>query len=87
LIRVVANLLDNAIKYCPPGSTVSIIVKHVEDSVELAVLDDGPGVPAAARADLLKPRVRGAAASGPGLGLGLALVSAVAARHAAQLRL
>ncbi len=87
LIRVVANLLDNAIKYCPPGSTVSIIVKHVEDSVELAVLDDGPGVPAAARSDLLKPRVRGAAASGPGLGLGLALVSAVAARHAAQLRL
>lgn len=87
LIRVVANLLDNAIKYCPPGATVRIVMERVEDSVELAVLDDGPGVPAATRDDLLKPRVRGATASGPGLGLGLALVSAVAARHAAQLRL
>ncbi|GAW40280.1 putative sensor histidine kinase TcrY [Brevundimonas sp. SH203] len=86
LIRVVANLLDNAIKYCPRGSTVCVSVKPVETGVELAVSDDGPGVPAAARNDLLKPRVRGTTSS-PGLGLGLALAAAVAARHGADLQL
>lgn len=87
LIRVVANLLDNAIKYCPRGSTVLIAVELVEGGVELSVVDDGPGVPASTRSEMLRPRTRGAMACVPGLGLGLALVSAVAARHAAELRL
>lgn len=87
LIRVVANLLDNAIKYCPHGSTVLIAVQLVEGGVELSVADDGPGVPASTRSEMLRPRTRGAMACVPGLGLGLALVSAVAARHAAELRL
>ncbi len=87
LVRVVANLLDNAIKYCPRGSTVTVAVKRQADSAILSVSDDGPGVSEPLRARMLQARVRGPDAKGHGLGLGLALVSAVAARHSAELTL
>ena len=86
LERMVLNLLDNAAKWSPPGSTVHIglanDLDHGRPGVTLTVADHGPGID-----DLDLPRVferfyRSAAArSMPGSGLGLAIVAQTVARH------
>jgi two-component system sensor histidine kinase KdpD len=43
--QVLVNLLDNASRYAPPGSTVLISATHAGDGVELVVSDNGPGLP------------------------------------------
>lgn len=45
LTRIVVNLLDNAIKYGPPGQTISVRLRRVEDQARLEVTDQGPGIP------------------------------------------
>jgi two-component system sensor histidine kinase KdpD len=45
--QVLFNLLDNAAKYAPPGTTVRIQSWQEQDSVKLQVLDEGDGIPAA----------------------------------------
>jgi signal transduction histidine kinase len=40
----VRNLLDNAIRYSPPGGTIIIQIKNHDGQVELAVSDQGPGI-------------------------------------------
>ena len=72
------NLVDNAAKYTPPGTTIEVrggrVGQRASDAVWLAVTDNGPGVTAAERAALFTPQFRGANAAGrPGQGLGLAL--------------
>lgn len=77
LIQVTANLLDNAAKYSPPGSSIRVEVRRVAGQVRLAVTDNGQGI-----SPELLPRVfepftqaeRGSARSQGGLGLGLAVV-------------
>jgi two-component system phosphate regulon sensor histidine kinase PhoR len=44
LEHVLNNLVDNAVKYCGPGSTVRVSGFELEDSVRIAVSDDGPGI-------------------------------------------
>jgi len=43
--QVLSNLLDNAGKYAPAGSTVSVIARREDDEVVIEVIDEGPGVP------------------------------------------
>jgi signal transduction histidine kinase len=45
LRRVLENLLDNALRYAPKGSTVSVVIKALPDAVELRVADQGHGIP------------------------------------------
>lgn len=85
LVRVVANLLDNALKYCPNGAAIGIETRQDAETTLLTITDDGPGIPASLRREILQSRVRGPSAQGHGLGLGLALVAAVAKRHQASL--
>jgi two-component system sensor histidine kinase KdpD len=74
--QVLANLLDNAAKYTPAGSTIEITAAHYRFSVVVAVRDEGPGIP---EADLQKVfdkffRARaGGDRSRGGTGLGLAI--------------
>jgi signal transduction histidine kinase len=77
LARVVANLLDNAAKYADGATSVSL--RRIDGVVQLAVEDDGPGIPDDER-DLVFERfarggVAGRRGSGEGVGLGLALVA------------
>jgi two-component system phosphate regulon sensor histidine kinase PhoR len=44
LEHVLGNLLDNALKYCPAGSSVRIIAEREDDGVRIAVSDNGPGI-------------------------------------------
>src|SRR5262249_2070756 len=77
LARVVANLLDNAQKYAE-GAT-AVILRRVDEGVQIAVEDDGPGIPEDERDIVFERFARGGGAgrrgSGEGVGLGLALVA------------
>jgi signal transduction histidine kinase len=85
--RAVANLLDNALKFCPAGSTVTLAAATTKDGkVEVSVSDDGPGIPPADLPQLFdrfyqsRSTVAPATADG-GRGLGLAIVKRIAELH------
>jgi two-component system sensor histidine kinase KdpD len=71
--QVLFNLLDNAARYTPPGTTLRIVGKRVGIMVEVEVSDDGPGIRIDDRARVFAPFERGStAADGTGLGLSIA---------------
>ncbi|HZD87783.1 MAG TPA: ATP-binding protein, partial [Gaiellaceae bacterium] len=70
--RVLANLVGNALRYSPPGSTVLVRAEAGATELRLHVVDRGPGLPSERRDALFQPFRRGAAA-GRGSGLGLAI--------------
>jgi signal transduction histidine kinase len=81
--QIVLNLLDNAVRYGPPGQTITIRVTSLDGAVRLAVEDQGPGVDVADRERIWAPFVRvRAARQGPlGTGIGLAVVRDLTLRH------
>jgi signal transduction histidine kinase len=88
LFQAMANLLDNAVKYTPPGGTASVTVARLGDDVEMAISDSGPGIPEGERDRVLDRFVRlDGTRTTPGNGLGLSLVQAVARLHGARLNL
>jgi signal transduction histidine kinase len=85
LHRLVLNLLENAIRHTPAGSTVTLSVAAAGTEAVIEVCDDGPGLPAGVGDQIFSRFVRG---DGPadltadsGTGLGLAIVKAVASAH------
>ncbi len=88
LQQAVANLLDNALKFTPAGSTVRLEAHRRENRVMIRVIDGGPGIPEADRPRAVERFFRGETARNtPGSGLGLALVQAVMQLHGGELRL
>lgn len=83
LFQALSNLLDNALKYSPPGSPIEIgLRRRDEATVELWIADRGPGIPPAERQKVFQRMYRlDPSRSTPGNGLGLALVRAVATLH------
>jgi two-component system, OmpR family, sensor histidine kinase MprB len=76
--RAVSNLLDNAVKYSPPGAPVEVTVRDGE----VVVADHGPGIAAEDAPRIFDRFYRAAAArSKPGAGLGLAIVREAAEAH------
>ena len=88
--QVIINLVENALKYTPPGSSVVIGAEKQGDRVMIRVADDGPGIP-----DDLKPRVfemfftgdRKVADSRRSLGLGLSLCRSIVTAHGGEITL
>ncbi len=88
LTQALANLVDNAIKFTPPGGTIVVSVAREHGRVRMTVADSGPGIPADQREEALELYARlDAGLNIPGAGLGLALVASVAEYHGAELRL
>ncbi|HEY2447166.1 MAG TPA: ATP-binding protein [Rhizomicrobium sp.] len=86
--QALANLLDNAIKYTPPGGRIVISVEDKPTGIALCVADTGPGIASEDRKRVLERFVRlEASRHSPGTGLGLSLVAAVARLHDAKLEL
>jgi PAS domain S-box-containing protein len=82
VVRIVENLLVNAVKHTPPTATIWVGARRVEQGVILRVEDDGPGIAADERDRLFEPFERGErSAPSPGLGVGLSLVARFAEAH------
>jgi len=87
-LRMLArNLLDNAIKYTPPGGQVDVQVRREGDAAVLTVEDSGPGIAPEHRERVMQRFVRETSEGAPGSGLGLAIVQAIAQGHGATVRL
>jgi two-component system, OmpR family, sensor histidine kinase TctE len=72
LSAVVSNLVDNAIRYSPPGTRVSVAASHAQGLVQIRVTDEGPGIPVALRERVFEPFFRASEEEGSGLGLAIA---------------
>ena len=82
MFEALVNLLDNAIKFSPPGGHIQLRASLAADTLCIAVTDDGPGIPVAEREHVLRRLYRGdASRQQPGHGLGLSLVSAIVRLH------
>lgn len=78
IMEALANLLDNALRYCRPGDQVMVRVYAKESRACLAVSDTGPGVPQEALKNLFQRFYRVPGSLAEGCGLGLAIVRQVA---------
>ena len=86
LSQAVSNLVENAIKYTPPGGAITVRLRKARNGrSEISITDTGPGIPAGERGRVKERFVRlETSRTAPGSGLGLALVDAVADLHRAQ---
>jgi two-component system OmpR family sensor kinase/two-component system sensor histidine kinase QseC len=84
---LVRNLIDNAVRYTPPGGRVQVRTVARPQGALLEVGDSGPGIPAAERPRAFDRFHRRAGSPEGGCGLGLAIVKAIAERHGAQISL
>ncbi len=80
--QVITNLVENAAKFAPPDTTITITARRLADLVEIAVNDEGPGIPAAERERVFDAFYRtSGAARRPGTGLGLAISKGLIEAH------
>jgi len=88
LFQALANLVDNALKYAPPGLPITLRAQARNGHGELQVGDHGPGI-AASQSERAMERFQrlGEGSETPGHGLGLTLVRAIAELHGGELRL
>jgi two-component system, OmpR family, sensor histidine kinase TctE len=80
LSELLSNLIDNALRYCSPSGSVSVIVEQGPQP-KLAVQDDGPGIPEDERVRIFERFYRLPGSNGDGCGLGLAIVEEIARMH------
>jgi two-component system OmpR family sensor kinase len=90
LHRIVLNLLENAARHTPDGTTISLCLQRENGQATLEVSDDGPGLPEGMEESVFERFVRGAGpadrvgSNGRGTGLGLSIVRAVAVAHGGE---
>lgn len=88
IVQVIINIVDNAIKYTPPGSSITITTKKKGKFVSVSIRDDGPGID-----DEIKPRIFDMFYSGANhvadsrrsLGLGLSLCKSIITAHGGEI--
>lgn len=86
--EMLSNLVDNALRYTPSGSVITIRLRRDDDRrLVLEVEDNGPGIPAAEQALVFERFYRTLGTQASGSGLGLAIVREIAIRHRLELRL
>lgn len=79
--------MDNALRYAPPDSAVTVCVRQHEGALELSVIDAGRGIPEAERVRVFERFHRVAGDPTRGSGLGLAIAKAVVERHQGSITL
>ncbi|MBI2811603.1 MAG: PAS domain S-box protein [Candidatus Melainabacteria bacterium] len=87
LIQVTVNLLSNALKHSPEGGVIKVQTKHVDDMVEVAIHDQGPGVPDEYAEKIFAPfeQISHRATAALGTGLGLAICKLVVEGHGGKI--
>jgi len=85
--RVFCNLIENATKYTPPGSVITIAAAVDHHDLSVCVSDNGPGIPAGREEAVFEKFTRGEQESAiPGVGLGLAVCRAIIEAHGGRIR-
>jgi two-component system, OmpR family, sensor kinase len=87
--HVLDNLIENALRYSPPGTRITVETSSPDGRRALTVADDGPGIPVEERSRVFERFYRGSNGrrSGPGTGLGLAIVAELVERWGGEVRL
>lgn len=87
-VRIVVNLIENAVKYSPHSAPIDIASRVVGDRIEVSVADRGVGVPVGERVRIFEPfyRVPGATVDVRGAGLGLSIAQRLARAQGGDLR-
>jgi signal transduction histidine kinase len=87
--RMLANLLENAIRHSPPETTVTVEARDVEDAVEIRVADCGPGVPRELRTRIfdafIQVETEDLSLTRGGRGLGLAFCKEAVLAHGGEI--
>jgi len=88
--QVVANLIENALRYSPPGGTIEVSARRDRGDVRIEVADEGPGIPDGERSRVFERFYRADAArssrNGGGAGLGLAIARWIVELHGGEIR-
>ncbi len=88
LAQMITNLVENALRHTPAGSTVSVSLRRMAPGFEIEVADNGPGIPEDEQEKVFDRFYRlDRSRSTAGSGLGLALVKAIAGLHGLTIRL
>ena len=88
IVQVLINIVDNAIKYTPPGSEVNIGWQRKGDSIYISIADNGPGIPDQAKPhifDMFYTASNQIADSRRSMGLGLALCKSIVNAHGGEI--
>lgn len=88
IVQVIINLVDNAVKYTPPGSSIVISAERRGSQAVISVADDGPGIPEKLREKVFEMFFSGEnkiADSRRSLGLGLALCRSIVQLHGGEI--
>jgi two-component system sensor histidine kinase QseC len=87
LLRILMrNLIDNAVRHTPPGTTVQVSISQEQGVASLSVSDDGPGIPEQEMTKVSERFYRPADTQASGSGLGLSIVKRIAEVHDASLQ-
>jgi two-component system sensor histidine kinase KdpD len=80
--RVLYNLIENACKYTPPGTVITVTAEASQGNLVVSVSDTGPGIPKGQEQSIFEKFTRGTRESStPGVGLGLAISRAIIEAH------
>ncbi|GJN65511.1 sensor histidine kinase [Faecalibacterium gallinarum] len=88
IVQVLINIVDNAIKYTPPGSEINIGWQRKGDSIYISIADNGPGIPDQAKPhifDMFYTASNQIADSRRSMGLGLALCKSIVNAHGGEI--
>lgn len=85
--ELVTNLLDNAVRYTPPGGTVTLRIGRRDDAEVLEVEDSGPGIAPEERERVFERFYRSTGSEGEGTGLGLAIVKEIVRSQQSRIEL
>lgn len=85
--RVLLNLIHNAVKWSPPGETISVSAQREADEVIISVIDNGPGVPEEFTERIFERfyQVDASRSVGEGTGLGLAICKHIVEAHGGRI--
>ncbi|MBA1143546.1 HAMP domain-containing sensor histidine kinase [Mesorhizobium neociceri] len=85
LTQLFANLVENALRHCPDGTLIKLMVSRQGDRIVAEIADNGPGIPTEEREKVFQRLYRlDTSRTTPGSGLGLSLVRAIADLHGAS---